>query len=123
MFIPVPFAPPDRIPAVNAWVLQETAQTAGSKALALVTPNMPVSDVEPLLAHECFAGFKPYHTYSTTKPTFEALPGDFIPEWVWPLAHERGLVITLHLVRAGAMADMPPIRMPRLPRLAKPQSA
>ena len=105
LFIPVPFVARERIPAVNAWIMQVTAGLADSKALALVAPGMTPADVEPLLKHGRFAGFKPYHTYSLTQPTFDALPGDYIPEWVWPLAHEHGLVITLHLVRSGAMAD------------------
>ena len=105
LFLPVPFAARERIPAVNAWLLQVTAGQAEVKALALVAPGMTPADIDPLLKFAHFAGFKPYHTYSTTQPTFDALPGDYIPEWVWPLAHERGLVITLHLVRTGAMAD------------------
>ncbi len=105
LFIPVPFVARERITAVNDWMMQTTAGLPETKALALVAPGMMPSDVEPLLRHEHFAGFKPYHTYSDRQPTFDALPGDYVPEWVWPLAHERGLVITLHLVRAGALAD------------------
>ncbi|MEI6166921.1 MAG: amidohydrolase family protein [bacterium] len=110
LFIPVPMVARERITAVNAWVMQAAAEATGSKALALVTPDMKVAEVETLLRHGHFAGFKPYHTYSVTHPTFDALPGDYIPEWVWSLAHERGLVITLHLVRAGAMADVGNLR-------------
>ena len=105
LFIPVPFVARELLTAVNEWMLQATAGIPSAKALALVAPGMTPEDVSPLLRHEHFAGFKPYHTYSVNKPTFDALPGDYIPEWVWPLAHERGLVITLHLVRAGALAD------------------
>ena len=105
LFIPFPSAVQERIPAVNAWIMQATAGLAEAKALALVAPGMTPADVAPLLKYGHFAGFKPYHTYSRTQPTFDALPGDYIPEWVWSLAHEHGLVITLHLVRSGAMAD------------------
>ncbi len=105
LFIPVPFAAREQIPAINAWMMKATGGLAEAKALALVAPDMTTADVAPLLKHGCFAGFKPYHTYSLTHPTFEALPSDYIPEWMWPLAHEHGLVITLHLVRGGAMAD------------------
>lgn len=105
LFIPVPYVPQEQINAVNAWILQTTAGMEGSKALALVAPAMTPEDIIPLLKHRHFAGFKPYHTYSGTQPTFNTLPGDFIPEWIWPLAHEHHLVITLHLVRDGAMAD------------------
>ncbi len=105
LFIPAPFVPPRRIAAVNAWVVHEAAAMAEGRALALVTPGMRADEVAPLLDDASFAGFKPYHTYSTTPPTFDAVPGDYIPEWAWQVADERGLVITLHLVRAGAMAD------------------
>jgi glutamate-1-semialdehyde 2,1-aminomutase len=113
LFIPVPFVARERIVEVNAGIMQMLAGEDESKALALVVPGMTPADVEPLLKHKPFAGFKPYHTYSRTQPTFDALPGDYIPEWVWPMAHEHGLVITLHLVRSGAMADAGNIRYVR----------
>jgi len=105
LFLPVPFVPPERIPAANAWMMKATAGLTDSKAFALLAPGMSPAEVEPLLDFSQFAGFKPYHTYSKSQPTFDALPEEYIPEWVWPLAHQRGLAMTLHLVRAGAMAD------------------
>ncbi len=105
LFLPVPFAPLERIDAVNAWILGVTAALPQSRTFALAAPGMQRSSAEPLLAFRHFAGFKPYHTYSVSTPTFDARPGDFIPEWVWEMADEHGLAITLHLVRGGAMAD------------------
>lgn len=113
LFIPFPTVAKERVAAVNAWVLKQADALADSKALALVAPDMTPAEVEPLLAHQSFAGFKPYHTHSRSQPTWDAPPEDYIPEWVWPLAHERGLVITLHLVRAGAMADADNLRYVR----------
>jgi glutamate-1-semialdehyde 2,1-aminomutase len=57
------------------------------------------------LGNPQFAGFKPYHVYSRTQPTFQAPLSTFLPEWAWQMADERGLIITLHLVRDAALAD------------------
>lgn len=105
LFLPVPFVAPERIAAVNDWMMQAVAGMPDAKTLALVAPGTPEKDAAPLLENGLFAGFKPYHTYSNSKPTFDSLPGDYIPEWVWRMADRRELVITLHLVRRGAMAD------------------
>jgi glutamate-1-semialdehyde 2,1-aminomutase len=105
LFVATPFSPLEQIDAANAWLLEVTASVPESKTLATVTPGMSPSQFEPLLAHANFAGFKPYHTYATTTPTWEAAPGDYIPEWAWSLAQEHGLLILLHLVRSRAMAD------------------
>ncbi len=110
LFLPVPFASPERIAGINTWMMQVTSDRPGSKVLALVAPGMTPEQIEPLLAYSQFAGFKPYHTYSVSQPTFDALPADYVPEWVWEMADARGLVITLHLVRSGAMADPGNIR-------------
>ena len=105
LFIPVPYPRPKRIAAVNAWVLASAAACPGSRALALVAPEMPPDELNPLLASPVLAGFKPYHTFSPVQPTFQAPLQTFLPEWAWALAHERRLVITLHLVRDQALAD------------------
>ena len=105
LFIPVPSPRPKRIAAVNAWILAAAATCPGSRALALVAPEMSPDDLEPLLESPAFAGFKPYHTFSPVQPTFQAPLSAFLPEWVWKLAHEGGRVITLHLVRDDALAD------------------
>ena len=110
LFLPVPMVPLADIDAENAWILAATAGLPGVKTSAIVAPGMSPAQIEPLLAHPHFAGFKPYHLYSNAQPTYDALPGDYIPEWVWPMAHEQGLVITLHMVRDGAMADAGNIR-------------
>lgn len=105
LFLPTPFAPCERIAEVNHWILKVTADMPNARTFALAAPGMKRADAEPLLAFRHFAGFKPYHTYSVSKPTFDASPEEFIPEWSWEMADEHGLAITLHLVREGAMAD------------------
>ncbi len=105
LFLPVPFVPRERIDEVNAWIMGVVDGLPQCKTLALVAPGMDRSQVEPLVSHPGFAGFKPYHTYSTSQPTFDSPPGDYVPEWAWEMAQEHSLIITLHLVRSGAMAD------------------
>jgi len=105
LFMPMISSPHDRIKDLNTWTITSTTNIPETKTLVLVTPDMSSTEIEPFLSLPHFAGFKPYHLYATTHPTFNALPADYIPEWVWPLAHEHQLVITIHLVRSEAMAD------------------
>ncbi|MDY0165328.1 MAG: aminotransferase class III-fold pyridoxal phosphate-dependent enzyme [Thermoguttaceae bacterium] len=105
LFLSVPQVQTESIDAVNAWVVAEAANCKNAKALAIVAPGMSPAKVEPLLDEDAFAGFKPYHLYASSRPTYDATPEGYIPEWVWPMANDRGLIVTLHLVRAGAMAD------------------
>ena len=50
-------------------------------------------------------GLKCYHTFSDTKPTWEANIPDYLPESIVKVAHEEGWVITLHLVKSRGVAD------------------
>ena len=50
-------------------------------------------------------GVKCYHTLAPTLPTWEADIPDYLPEPIVQIAHEERLVITLHMVRARAVAD------------------
>lgn len=50
-------------------------------------------------------GLKCYHVYSSHKPTWEADIPSYLPEPIVRMAHEEGLVITLHMVKRRAVAD------------------
>ncbi len=105
LFTPAPFVSVDDIHAENRWMLDMLATQAQGKGLALVSPEQTPEEMEQYLAHPAFAGFKPYHTYSRERPTYHASLASYLPEWVWRMADEHGLVILLHLVRPGALAD------------------
>ncbi len=105
LLIPVPLLSPDAIPHANADIFAQIVGNPALKALALVAPCMSPDACRPLLDNPQMAGFKPYHVFSDTAPTWQAPIASFVPEWVWETAHERGLVITLHLVRDAALAD------------------
>ena len=104
LFFTFPKADLDVVGA-NRFVKDEVAAHSGSRALLMVRPADDPGELESALASGGWAGFKVYHVFAARKDTFEAEPGEFVPEWAWELAHARGLAIMLHLVRSRALAD------------------
>lgn len=102
LFFPFP-TPGGDLAAANAWLLRQMAGEPDSRALFLIAPDVPPA--EELCRHPAFAGFKPYHHFAAGKPTWSAVPDQFVPAWAWPAADARGAVIMLHLVRGRALAD------------------
>jgi len=104
LLFPFPSADGD-LPASNDFLFDQIKDQPLLKGLALLAPDMSPADYTALLANPQFAGFKPYHVYSASKPTFQAPMSSFLPEWAWQMAHEHGLAIMMHLVRDDALAD------------------
>ena len=104
LFFPYPVRG-GNVRASNDFLVSQLDRSEASRGLVLVTPEDVRRDVEGYLDHPRVCGFKPYHLYAAGADTFEAEIEDYVPEWVWGLAHERGLAITLHLVRARALSD------------------
>ncbi len=104
LFFPFPIAGCNTA-AANGFLLRELESDPGSRGLILTTPDMTRKDAEKLLAHPQFVGFKPYHVFSSSKPTFQAPLSTYLPNWAWDLAQERQLLIMLHIVRDRALAD------------------
>ncbi|MCE5251715.1 aminotransferase class III-fold pyridoxal phosphate-dependent enzyme, partial [bacterium] len=102
LFIAVPMC---AIDPANGFLADQLENEPGSRGLICVSPGYPKEKAISLLQHPAIAGFKPYHTFSAEVPTFQSSIAGYLPEWVWELADERGLVITLHLVRDRALAD------------------
>jgi glutamate-1-semialdehyde 2,1-aminomutase len=105
LFMPYPILRPEHIDDENRWLLGQVAAEAASRGLIVVAPDSSQAQVETLLQHPGCAGFKPYHTHSSERPTMHASLASFLPEWVWQLADAHRLVITLHMVKALALAD------------------
>ena len=93
------------IEASNDFIADELARDPDSRGLLLVAPESDREAVLRHLANPRVAGFKPYHVFSTSEPTFESPMADFLPDWTWELAHECGLAIMMHLVRSRSLAD------------------
>ena len=72
---------------------------------AFVLPDDTEDDIKGLLVHPNIRGFKCYHSTAAKKPTWYARIDEYLPESAWRVADERGLCITLHMVRDAALAD------------------
>jgi len=104
LFFTVPKPALDR-PAANRFVAQEVRPLAGSRMLLMIHPDDDPADIEAAAMSSPCVGLKVYHVYASRADTFNAAPGEFLPEWAWELAHEHGWLIMLHLVRVRALAD------------------
>jgi glutamate-1-semialdehyde 2,1-aminomutase len=89
----------------NTFLAEEVRADASSRGQMLIRPGMDPEYIRETVRREKFAGLKCYHVWATEKPTFEARVESFLPEEHVRVAHEEGLSITLHMVRARAMAD------------------
>ena len=90
--------------AANTFLVGQLDTAATAYGHVSVAPAYDRARVLDYLGHPRVVGFKPYHTWSDVTPTWDAPLRSFLPEWVWALADERGLNITLHLVRDRAIA-------------------
>jgi len=91
--------------AANEFAASQTRSDAASRAAMLVAPEMDADFVRAAVRGGKFSGLKCYHVYSAARPTFEAEVSNYLPEEHVRVAHEERLTITLHLVRARALAD------------------
>ena len=93
------------VEANNCFVRDEARTDPFSRAQMLITPEMDPEFIRATVRRDGFAGLKCYHVFSAQKPTFDAPIPAYLPEQHVRIAHEEGLSITLHMVRARAMAD------------------
>jgi len=112
LFMPFPAAECD-IDASNIYLTEQLAAFPDNKGLILVSPDYPEELAGEYLKNAQIAGFKPYHVFSRSKPTFDSAIDAFVPGWVWKTANERNLVVMLHLVKDKALADEENIRLIR----------
>lgn len=89
----------------NEFVFEQLKSNPGSRGLILVAPHSPKDDVEAWLSKPGIVGFKPYFFFSTETPVAESSIEGYAPDWMWRMADERDLIMTIHLVRKGALSD------------------
>ena len=70
-----------------------------------VGPADTVEELENMLIHPRIIGFKCYHLATGKPDSFQREIGEYLPESAWQVADQRGLCITLHMVRDLALAD------------------
>jgi glutamate-1-semialdehyde 2,1-aminomutase len=92
--------------AANRFLLADLESAPDNFGLLMIRPNDDAGHVARQL-DQCdrLRGFKVYHLFAERRDTQNAEPHEYIPQWAWQLAHERGLCIMLHLVRQRSLAD------------------
>jgi glutamate-1-semialdehyde 2,1-aminomutase len=91
--------------ASNEFVAAQVAKDKGSRGQLIVSPRQDPEQVRELVRKYRFVGLKVYHTFSERRPTWESEVREFLTEEHVRVAHEDGLSITLHMVRARSLAD------------------
>ena len=90
----------------NRFVLDAVKRKRNCAANVLVSPESSRDEIEALLdGNSQIVGLKPYHLLAKAKDTFQCELEEFLPEWAWQVADERGLLILLHMVKDAALAD------------------
>ncbi len=90
---------------MNDFLTGQLKNSRFCKGEILVSPDDPQEKLQEYLNLPFISGLKPYHTFSSEKPSFNSSIKGFAPEWMWELADRFGLVITLHIVKHKALAD------------------
>ena len=104
LFTPFPSKHGD-VAAINDYIAAEVEKSPGSFASVCVHPRHDRRAVEERLENPRIRCLKPYHLFADKEQTFECTLEEYLPEWAWELADERGLCILLHMVRGGALSD------------------
>ena len=93
------------IDKMNDFLINQLKNKIFCKGEILVSPDYPQEKLLEYISLPFISGLKPYHTFSSEKPTFDSSIKGFAPEWMWKLADKYNLVITLHIVKHKALAD------------------
>lgn len=104
LFVATPTAGSD-LPRLDEFLIGEVAKEPECYGVVSVTVDMDPDLARANLSNPRIIGFKPYHLFAHSKPTWHARIGEYIPDWAWELCQERGLFILLHMVRDLALAD------------------
>jgi glutamate-1-semialdehyde 2,1-aminomutase len=91
--------------AQNAFTAAEAAANPGWRGAMLVSPDMDSEYVREEVRRLRLAGLKCYHVHSGLPSTWDADIPAYLPEAQVRVAHEERLRITLHMVKARAVAD------------------
>lgn len=95
----------EQVQAQNELIAQEVRRDPACRGSMLVKPQLDPEYVRQEVHRLRLSGLKCYHMQSERKPTWEADIPDYLPEAQVRVAHEEGLCITLHMVKARAVAD------------------
>jgi len=91
--------------ASNEFVAREVAKDKNSRGQLIISPKQDPELVRQEVRRNNFVGLKVYHTFVYRKDSWNAEIKDFLAEEHVRIAHEEELTITLHIVKARALAD------------------
>ena len=104
LFFPWPTSVLD-IDAANHFLGEQISEHPEVNGLMIATPDQQPDQVERQLTRNGFVGFKVYHLFAQHEDSFFCAADEYIPEWVWELSDQHGLVIMLHMVMPRALAE------------------
>ena len=97
---------PDLRREMNDWMNEELYKAPDCVGAVYVMPGDTKEEIEAMLKNPQIRGFKCYHQSAKTDgPTWFAEVGQYLPEAAWEVANERGMSITIHMVRPLALSD------------------
>lgn len=105
---------PDKHMAVNranrdagdAFTVAQLEKDPLSVGEILVAPGDTVEELDRRLVHPRIRGVKCYHQLARqTNDTTQCSIEEYMPETAWELANQKGLYITLHLMRDASLSD------------------
>ena len=91
--------------AVNSFVSDEVRSSSTFKGSVCIDPSDEAAARRFVENNPNIIGLKPYHLFAEREVTWNAEIEEYLPEWAFRLAHEKGLLITLHMVKDAAIAD------------------
>ncbi|MBL8173155.1 MAG: amidohydrolase family protein [Bryobacterales bacterium] len=103
--------------SANQFLADQLAAHSNLRGAMIVTPDMDPEFIRQTVRRHRFSGLKCYHVFARTEPTFDSAVEAYLPEEQVRIAHEERLSITLHMVRARAIAD--PVNQESIARLAR----
>ncbi len=104
LFLPKPLIA-ELAPRESAWLAEQVKLDQSCRALYLARPGDDPEWLRGEVRRLGLHGLKCYHVLSHTTPTWEADIPDYLPERLVAVANEEAWVITLHMVKARAVAD------------------
>ena len=91
--------------ASDAFTLAQLGKDPLSVGEIIVAPGDTAEELEKRLTHPRIRGFKCYHLLANQgNDTFQCNNEEFLPEAAWEIANQRGMVITLHMVKDAALS-------------------
>lgn len=91
--------------SMDRFVAGELKADRQSIGLMLVRPDFTPAQIEQHLDATGLRGFKPYMAFSRNPDRAQSTVLEMLPEHYWRIAHERGLIVLLHMGRRDALAD------------------